>query len=271
MSPPSPITILLDSNERGSERAKALALAVGGDPTYDLQGFAELPVDMQFHLHKECKKYEQDVACEPCGHGPCVQDLRVNVELKEIPDFWQSKNTGHLGQQCLEMIAHGSPGFIAVFGSLQEVLESVPKMKMWENMSGCKKPQRRSQMDIQSDISTARAFCADATACGVPLFFLSTNHKQSFAWILSMAKNILTGPNLSSWLPRYPVEPRGYGVLCSIPGIGDVAARGLLQAYGSVGQIVNMAHYDPDALASCKINGKALGASKARKLAEVLG
>jgi len=86
-----------------------------------------------------------------------------------------------------------------------------------------------------------------------------------------MAKNILTGPNLSSWLPRYPVEPRGYGVLCSIPGIGDVAARGLLQAYGSVGQIVNMAHYDPDALASCKINGKALGASKARKLAEVLG
>ena len=257
---PSPITILLDSNERGSERAKALALAVGGDPAYELAGFAELPVDMQFHLHQECKKY-----------GPCVQDLRVNVELKEIPDFWQSKNTGHLGQQCLEMIAHGSPGFIAVFGSLQEVLESVPKMKMWENMSGCKKPQRRSQMDIQSDISTARAFCADATACGVPLFFLSTNHKQSFAWILSMAKNILTGPNLSSWLPRYPVEPRGYGVLCSIPGIGDVAARGLLEAYGSVGQIVNMAHYDPDALASCKINGKALGASKARKLAEVLG
>jgi hypothetical protein len=29
------------------------------------------------------------------------------VELKEIPDFWQSKNTGHLGQQCLEMIAQG--------------------------------------------------------------------------------------------------------------------------------------------------------------------
>lgn len=268
---PSPITILLDSNERGSERAKALALAVGGDPTYDLRGFAELPVDMQFHLHKECKKYEQDVACEPCGHGPCVQDLRVNVELKEIPDFWQSKNTGHLGQQCLEMIAHGSPGFIAVFGSLQEVLESVPKMKMWENMSGCKKPQRRSQMDIQSDISTARAFCADATACGVPLFFLSTNHKQSFAWILSMAKNILTGPNLSSWLPRYPVEPRGYGVLCSIPGIGDVAARGLLQAYGGIGQIAHEAALNFDGLAATKVNGKAIGPAKARKLAEVLG
>ena len=268
---PSPISVLLDSNEKGSNRAKALALAVGGDPTYELQGFAELPVDMQFHLHKECQKYEQDEACEPCGHGPCVQDLRVNVELKEIHDFWQSKNTGHLGQQCLEMIAQGPPGFVAVFGSLQEVLESVPKMKMWENMSGCKKPQRRSQMDIQSDISTARAFCADATACGVPVFFLSTNHQQSFAWILSMAKNILTGPNLSSWLPRFPVEPRGYACLCAIPGIGDVAARGLLEAYGGIAAITLQACDNPEGLAATKINGKALGPAKARKLAVVLG
>lgn len=265
------ILITLDSNERGSERAKALAMAVGGDPTYDLRGFSELPVDLQFHLHKECKKYEQDEACEPCGHGPCVQDFRVNVELKEIPDFWQSKNTGHLGQQCLEMIAHGSPGFITVFGSLQETLQAVPKMKSTGNPSGMRKAQCRSQMDIASDVSTARAFCADATACGVPVFFLSTNHQQSFAWILSMAKNILTGPNLSSWLPRFPVEPVGYGVLCSIPGIGDVAARGLLQAYGGVGQISHEAKYNLDGLASCRVNGKALGKAKASKLAEVLG
>lgn len=263
---PSPISVLLDSNEKGSDRAKALALAVGGDPTYDLQGFTELPVDMQFHLHKECQKYEEAVACEPCSMGPCVQDLYVNAELKEIPDFWSSKNTGHIGTQILEMIAHGSPGFIAVFGSLQEVLAGVPKMKMGEG-----KPRARSQMDIASDISTARAFCADATACGVPLFFLSTNHQQSFAWILSMAKNILTGPNLSSWLPRFPAEPRGYGVLCSIPGIGDVAARCLLQAYGSIGQIAHEAALNFDGLAATKINGKALGPAKARRLAEVLG
>jgi ERCC4-type nuclease len=260
---PSPISILLDSNEKGSDRAKALALAVGGDPTYDLQGFAELPVDMTLKIRDE----------DPIrGTNLCnISESVVHVELKEIPDFWASKGSGHLGQQVLEIVAQGQPGFVAVFGSLHEVMESVPKMKMWENMSGCKKPQRRSQMDIASDVSTARAFCADATACGVPVFFLSTNHQQSFAWILSMAKNILTGPSMSSWLPRYPVEPRGYGVLCAIPGIGDVAARGLLEAYGSVGQIVNMAHYDPDALASCKINGKALGKAKASKLAEVLG
>jgi hypothetical protein len=246
---PSPISILLDSNERGSDRAKSLALAVGGDPTYELVGFAELPVDLQFR-----------------GYGRVV-----NVEEKEIPDFWSSKNTGHLGTQILEMIAQGQPGFVAVFGSLQEVLAGVPKMKMAGNPSGMQKVQHRSQMDIASDVSTARAFAADAAACGVPVHFLSSNHEQSFRWILSYAKHILTGPCLASWLPRYPVQPRGYGVLCSIPGIGDVAARGLLQAYGGIAAITLQACDNPEGLAACKINGKALGASKARKLAEVLG
>ena len=35
----APITITLDSNERGTDRAKALAQAVGGDPAYELAGF----------------------------------------------------------------------------------------------------------------------------------------------------------------------------------------------------------------------------------------
>lgn len=252
----SPILISLDSNERGSERAKALALAVGGDPAYELEGFAELPVDM---------------VCERAQADKDWISQKVYVELKEIPDFWGSKGSGHLGQQVLEMVASGSPGFVVVFGSLHEVLESVPKMKMWENHSGMKKPQRRSQMDVQQDISTARAFCADAAGCGVPVHFLSTNHEQSFAWILSYAKNILTSPNMASWLPRFPVEPRGYGVLCSIPGVGDVAAKGLLAAYGGIAQISSEARFNPAGLAGCMINGRALGKAKAAKIAEVLG
>jgi hypothetical protein len=254
---PSPISVLLDSNEKGSDRAKTLALAVGGDPTYDLQGFTELPVDMRVISMKSV----------PSPDGPNMWTFPIcNVELKEIPDFWASKGSGHLGQQVLEIVAQGQPGFVAVFGSLQEVLQGVPKMKMGEG-----KPRARSQMDITSDISTARAFSADLAACGVPVHFLSSNHEQSFRWILSYAKHILTGPNLSSWLPRFGVEPRGYGVLCAIPGIGDVAARGLLQAYGGIGQIAHEAALNFDGLAATKINGKALGPAKARKLAEVLG
>lgn len=255
-------SILLDSNERGSARATALAKACGGDPTYELQGFGDLPVDLQI----------TSLSSVPCSDNPDVWTFPVcNVELKEIPDFWASKGSGHLGQQCLEMIAQGPPGFVAVFGSLQEVLVGVPKVKMAGNPSGMIKPQARSQMDIDSDVSTARAFCADAVACGVPVHFLCSDHEQSFRWILSYAKHILTGPSMASWLPRFPVEPRGYGVLCSIPGVGDVAARGLLEAYGGVGQIAREAALNFDGLAATKINGKALGPAKARKLAEVLG
>lgn len=259
---PSPISVLLDSNEKGSDRAKALALAVGGDPTYDLQGFTELPVDMRVISMKSV----------PSPDGPNMWTFPIcNVELKEIPDFWASKGSGHLGQQVLEIVAQGQPGFVAVFGSLQEVLSAVPKVKAVQNPSGMRKHQVRSQCDIQGDISTARAFSADLAACGVPVHFLSSNHEESFGWILSYAKHILQGPALSSWLPRFPVEPRGYGVLCSIPGIGDVAARGLLQAYGSVGQIAHEAALNFDGLAATKVNGKAIGPAKARKLAEVLG
>ena len=248
---PSPILISLDSNEQGSPRATDLARAVGGDPAYELQGFAELPVDMAV------RRPENDEV--------------VYIELKEIPDFWASKSSGHLGQQVLEMVAQGQPGFVAVFGGLQEVLQAVPTRKPIENPSGMRKSQMRSQTDIQDDLNTARAFAADATACGVPVFFLSSDHLQAFPWILSLAKNILLGPNMASWLPRFPVEPRGYQVLCSISGIGDVAAKGLLRAYGGIAQISSEARFNPAGLAGCMINGRALGKAKAAKIAEVLG
>lgn len=281
----SPILISLDSNEAGSERAKALALACGGDPTYELQGFAELPVDMKLELTQECpqchgKEYpdveydgeEDDLrgtmlkqVCGTCGNEWKITET-VNVELKEISDFWASKSTGHLGQQVLEMVGQGQPGFVAVFGSLQEVLAAVPKLKAGEG-----KPKHRSQMDIASDISTARAFCADASACNIPVFFLSSNHQQSFAWILSLAKNILTGPNMASWLPRFEVDARSYSILCSIHGVGDVAAKGLLKQYGGIAQIVSDCIHRPDALASTHINGKALGKAKASKIIQAMG
>ena len=129
----------------------------------------------------------------------------------------------------------------------------------------------RGQMAIKQDLSTARAFCADLGACNVPVYFLSSNHLQSFPWILSMAKNILLGPNLASWLPRFPVDPEGYGILCSIPGIGDTVAKGLLQAYRGIEQIVNDCKFGPDGLADTKINGKKLGKSKASKIIRAMG
>lgn len=281
---PSPILISLDSNEAGSRRATALARAVGGDPAYELQGFAELPVDMAVSIGEtwpgcsmQCGYgigFRPSEHADECNACSCLhsEDRRVYIGLKEIPDFWASKSSGHLGQQILEMVSQGQPGFVAVFGSLQEVLQAVPTRKPIENPSGCRKSQLRSQTDIQDDLNTARAFASDATACGVPVFFLCKDHLLAFPWILSLAKNILTGPNMASWLPRFPVEPRGYGVLCAIPGVGDVAATGLLRYFGSVGRIFQVARENPELLASCPIsNGGKLGKAKAAKIREVLG
>jgi len=246
-----PILISMDSNERESARATALALAAGSDPTYHLTGFVELPVDLRI-CHGEvtslCPRY-------------CV-----NIELKEISDFWASKNTGHLGQQIMTMIAEGQPGFVAVFGSLQDTMDQIPKVK-----SDHGRVQKRTHQDIATDENTARALCADAMTCNVPIFFLSPNYMASFKWILSMAKNILHGSSMASWLPRFPVDPKGYSVLCSICGIGDVAAEGLLKEFGDIATICQIAQEDPDVLAECKVNGKRLGKAKAAKLIEVFG
>lgn len=243
------ISIFMDSNERGSGRDTDLALACGSDPAFDLAGFAELAVDMRFIS------------------GPADGNLRnLNVELKEISDFWSSKSSGHLGQQILEMISKGEPGFVAVFGSLQEVLDQVPKYSGKNGWS-----MKRTQFDIDSDINTCRAFSADAMACNVPVHFLSSDRPQAFKWVLSYAKHILAGPSLASWLPRFDVDARSYGILCSIPGVGDAAAKGLLAAYGGIAQIVNDAKFNPDGLATTKINGKALGKAKAAKIVLAVG
>jgi hypothetical protein len=250
MNPPILISMSSNENRPDNKRPDAVKWVCENDPTYQWCGFWELPVDLRISLPRPCP----------------AENLHVHVELKEISDLWQSKNTGHLGAQIMTMVAEGQPGFVAVFGSLQETMDQIPKIK-----SDHGRVQKRTHFDIASDANTARAMCADAMACNVPVFFLSSNYETSFKWILSMAKHILTGPSMASWLPRFPTDPKGYCVLCSIAGIGDVWARGLLQAYGGIGQIANECKHNPEALAACRVGGKALGKAKAAKLIEVFG
>lgn len=183
------------------------------------------------------------------------------IELKTVQDFWASK-PGHLGEQIMAMIGEGVPGFVAVLGSVDEVLDAAPKVG---------RHGKRSGQDIASDLSTCRALCDDAVACNVPIHFFSSRQALAFQWMLGYAKGILQGPNMAAWLPRFPVDPAGYGMLCSIRGIGHEAALALLQAYGGVEQIVNTARFDIDTLADTPVNGKRLGAAKAGLIARAVG
>jgi hypothetical protein len=228
---------------------------VGGNPEWDLKGFAELPVDGQVRLLNTSPGY-------------CPQ---VNIEFKEIDDYWASKGNGHLGAQIMDMIAEGQPGFVAVFGSLEQVLAAVPKVKADNRGHGNVKPVRRTQMDVANDLNTARAFTGDAWGGNVPIMFLSTNHYLSFGWMLSAAKRILTGPNFNSWLPRFPVGPVAYRMLCAIPYVGDAAAKALLVEYESIAALVNDCKFNPEAIAETRVGEKRLGRAKARKIVEAFG
>lgn len=236
------INIKLDYNERGSARANALALAIGKNQDYTFLGFSDLPVDCIFSNEA---------------------DQKFLVELKEIEDFWQSKSTGHLGAQVISMIESGCSGMVAVFGTLQEVLENVPKVAA-ENG----KPTRRSGKAVAQDINTARAFCADAMSCNVPVQFLSSKHEMAWAWILSLAKHSLSSPRMAVWLPRFPVDPAGYSILCSIHGIGHEAAMALLQEHGRISEIMVLSE---DELADTKVNGRRLGPAKASLIINAFG
>jgi hypothetical protein len=256
-----PILVTMDSNEDQpkNKRPDACKYVIGQSQGYSWEGFAEQPVDMQ--LFREWQPSDEE-KYPTMGSG---DGWVCNVELKEISDFWASKNTGHLGQQIMTMISE--PGFVAVFGSLDEVLKEVPKIKT--DKAG--EFKLRSQTDIISDVNTARALSADAIGCNVPIIFLSRNYERSFKWILSHAKSILTGPNMASWLPRFGCDPVGYGCLVSIPGIGDVVAKGLLSEEGNLKAVIDRCRMAPGSVQDIVIKGRKLGKAKASKLVEVFG
>ena len=255
-----PILVTMDSNENmpDNKRPDACKYVTGQSQDYYWQGFREIPVDMKVYIRDEDPIRGTDLFN--------ISESAVHIELKEISDFWSSKNTGHLGQQIMTMIAEGQPGFVAVFGSVDEVLSEVPTCKTEKGRF-----KARSRTDIASDVNTARALSADALGCNVPIFFLSRNYERSFKWILSHAKAILTGPNMASWLPRFGCDPIGYCCLVSIPGIGDAAAKAILAEFDSLGLLAQDCREDPDSIAEIPVNGKRLGKAKASKLIEVFG
>ena len=249
------ISVLISNNEKASEggeaRCAALALACGENQAFALPDYADIPVDVQFMIDNPNKVW--------INGEEIVQKLVCNVELKQISDFYASKNTGHIATQIMTMIESGWPGFVAILGSLDEVQKNVPKIK---SIHG--NVQKRNQFDIIQDLNTSRALSANAAGSNVPVMFLSSNLNVSMKYILSYVKAILEGPNFSSFLPRFPVDPKGYCVLASIRNVGDVTAKKSLAALGPFNQLP-WAGIGPEDLE------KVVGKHKAKVLAEAFG
>ena len=232
------IDVLCSPNEKQTkERVDALGTAC--KEPYSLQYSADIPGDLQLRANGNI----------------------VNVEIKEISDLWASKQ-GHLGDQAAFLLADGHPAFIAVLGSLDEVLMACP----WVSSDGGKAGRRTWDVRNQ-DMNSERALDACLGGLNLPIFYLSSMHSVSYKYILSKAKAWLYDPNLAQWFSRFPVDVMAYRVLAAIPTIGDAAARGLILEWGT---IQNIANAPMTSLAETKVNGRRLGPSKATTIQKAL-
>ena len=233
--------VQLDHNEKIHGRADALKTALPSDFIFD--GFADLPCDLLI----------EDI--DPCGDDVATHHP-VYVELKLIPDLWTSKNSGHLGEQIGKMTQMGFPGFVAVFGSVDEVLAATPEFSF---VGGRKKYRDWKTKAI--DMDTLRALSGDAKGCNIPIHYFSKNEIITFKFIFSYARNIINGPDIYQWLPHADSRYAAKSMLCMIPGIKNTIATTLLDTFGSVSNIANQSVEELQ-----KIRG--IGPSKAKKIYE---
>lgn len=242
--PDNPILISLSPNENNTpERVKDIVAAIDS-----FKG--------QFLRISDDAKQPTDIQCKWNGHF-------CHVEVKDTNgsnDLWGSKG-GHIGNQLVEILDGGQPGFVVVCGDLDDVLDEVPTMTTRKTVKGTK-TQWAGRYEQESNKSSLRALSADFAGCNVPIHYLSKNRVLSFKWALSYAKNILQGPNPLQWCPRFKGSARKQRALLG-NGIGPKNAEALLKHFGSI-RAVALAGYDD----LCKCPG--IGRERAISILELM-
>ncbi|HWQ20231.1 MAG TPA: helix-hairpin-helix domain-containing protein [Methanotrichaceae archaeon] len=252
------IAIGVDSNEQIGDRATDLARAAAERPTeFDLKGFGEYVVDAHFEW----------------------PDGALNAEFKLPADYVVSvlDKKKHLPVQLKEMAAAKVPAIILVLGG-NEAIERCCFQRVIDAAAS-----NRESIDQETAFERTKvlmkmliSFNGLAYRMNIPVLKLAPTKLDPLApyrELLSYAKHLSEEPNLAEWLPRFPVDVDGYGILCSINGIGDAAAKALLdpkEGYGTIDAIVNEARFNPEALAGFRVNKKAMGRSKAGKIIKAL-
>lgn len=235
------IHILMDTNEKGSGRDKALASVAGDDPRFELDGFAELPVDLCFTLE------EKSLQCE----------------VKECSDYIQSAlgKDGHLFLQYLAM--EKTYGMILVLGGDEQVSEAI-RTSLWKRYKG-----KELAFNISQYESRLIDFEANAEALGCPV---ERWHNQPWKRLLSRADKLLNGGSLLGYRPR-PEGERDIAALCVlVPNVGPTRAKSLIDAYGSFGAFVSALQYEKlhgnEIKALCEVDG--IGPKTAKAIAEAI-
>ncbi|MCK9571335.1 hypothetical protein M0R72_20470 [Candidatus Pacearchaeota archaeon] len=213
------IAVSISPNERGSDRAKHLALAISEDNRFMMPEFKEIEVDVQFSLNRGWGEYGSPkvVFQEPIDY--------FNVELKECSDYVQSAlgKDGHLYQQVLTMREAGHRCSIAVLGGSNQITEAIIDA-LQTRYKG-----KELAFNIASYESRLIDFEANCEAIRCPVW-----HWQTSPWkrLLSNAHKILMGGDLLGYRPR-PAEGERELVAASglLKGIGPSVMSTILKEY----------------------------------------
>lgn len=218
------IAVYISPNERGSDRAKHLALAISEDNRFMLSGFRETDVDLQFSLdRKKTTCIEDSIGCQAFPRTLATKCF--NVELKEPADYVSSAlgKDGHLYQQVLAMREAGHPAMILVLGDDADVNMAV-KDSLVTRYRG-----KELGYQIASYNDRLQDFEAQAYSLGIPVM-----RWKASPWkrLLSTSHKILTGGDLLGYRPRPAAGERDLAAASLLfKGIGPKILEPILAEY----------------------------------------
>lgn len=221
------IAVYISPNERGSDRATHLALAISEDNRFVLPEFREIDVDLQFSL--DCEKttcIEDSIGCQ--AFPKAVMTKILNIELKEPNDFVQSVLSGHLQEQVLSCREAGKDACVVILGGSDAIYAAIKD-------SATGRGVKRS--DIQHVIASTHARCKSfrkrSMLNGVPVFHAGDDSgffdgPDQFKDILELAVDYLTDGDMMGFRQR-PAEGERELLAASILFHGDKIGPGVLK------------------------------------------
>jgi hypothetical protein len=219
------ISVAISPNERGSDRAKHLALAISEDNRFMPPEFREIDVDVQFSIMEE---NEYSIDKDYNGYVMRETELETkifNVELKEPADYVSSAlgKDGHLYQQVLAMREAGHRCGVAVLGGSNQITGAIIDA-LQTRYKG-----KELAFNIASYESRLIDFEANCEAIRCPVW-----RWQASPWkrLLSTSHKILMGGDLLGYRPRPADNERDLAAASLLfKGIGPKILEPILAEY----------------------------------------
>jgi hypothetical protein len=246
-----------------------------------------IPADMMFVKVDDCRRCggtgwiestPEDYECGDCLGEGWAKDV-FNVEIKLPADAAQSVLSGHLAQQARNLAALGHPAAIVVWGGPQDVWQALKqsglkgfrgnddKVNDWKRYQAfkwdCWADLGIPVLEIPRLITQWGKYKKVATVGGVPRQVDAYKHTLVYQdpadEIFKLADKVLNGGNVTRHMNKKDGLSDPVGVLARIPNIGDDRAKGLMEHFDCLGDLVFAAKNGPLALAELKINNRKLG------------